>query len=77
MSSFSSNIAFTRAVKAVQIERGLRATSSRRHVPQILNAEDVARTLRYARVWGHSGFDGQQVGHEHVVEDGDVIELHT
>lgn len=38
---------------------------------------DVARTLRYARVWGHSGFDGQQVGHEHVVEDGDVIELHT
>ena len=38
---------------------------------------DVARTLRYARIWGHSGFDGQQVGHEHVVEDGDVVELHT
>jgi len=38
---------------------------------------DVARSLRYARVWGHSGFDGQQVGHEHVVEDGDIIELHT
>jgi ribosome-interacting GTPase 1 len=38
---------------------------------------DVARTLRYARVWGHSGFDGQQVGHEHLVEDGDIIELHT
>lgn len=38
---------------------------------------DVARTLRYARVWGHSGFDGQQVGHEHVVEDGDVVELHA
>ncbi|MBI4538654.1 MAG: TGS domain-containing protein [Gemmatimonadetes bacterium] len=39
--------------------------------------KDVARTLRYARVWGKSGFDGQQVGREHVVEDGDVVELHT
>jgi 50S ribosomal subunit-associated GTPase HflX len=39
--------------------------------------QGVARSLRYARVWGHSGFDGQQVGHEHVVEDGDVVELHT
>jgi uncharacterized protein len=38
---------------------------------------DVAQSLRYARVWGHSGFDGQQVGHEHAVEDGDVVELHT
>ncbi|HEX6707102.1 MAG TPA: GTPase [Albitalea sp.] len=38
---------------------------------------DVARALRYARVWGHSGFDGQQVGTEHVVEDGDVVELHN
>jgi len=38
---------------------------------------DVSRSLRYARVWGHSGFDGQQVGGEHVVEDGDVVELHT
>jgi len=39
--------------------------------------QDVARSLRYARVWGRSGFDGQQVGHEHAVEDGDVVELHT
>jgi hypothetical protein len=38
---------------------------------------DVARSLRYARVWGRSAFDGQQVGHEHLVEDGDVVELHT
>jgi hypothetical protein len=37
---------------------------------------DLARTLRYARVWGRSGFDGQQVGRDHRVEDGDVIELH-
>ena len=38
---------------------------------------DLERTLRYARVWGHSGFDGQQVGPEHVLTDGDVIELHA
>jgi ribosome-interacting GTPase 1 len=35
------------------------------------------RSLRHARLWGRSGFDGQQVGPEHRVEDGDVVELHT
>ena len=39
--------------------------------------KDLARSLRYARVWGASGFDGQQVGREHLVEDGDVVELHS
>jgi ribosome-interacting GTPase 1 len=39
--------------------------------------KDVARALRYARVWGKSGFDGQQVGRDHRVADGDVIELHA
>jgi len=38
---------------------------------------DLLRTLRYARIWGPSGFDGQTVGHEHHVADGDVVELHT
>jgi len=38
---------------------------------------DLTRTLRYARVWGKSGFDGQQVGRDHKVEDGDVVELHA
>jgi hypothetical protein len=38
---------------------------------------DVARSLRYARVWGPSAFDGQHVGPEHVVGDGDVVELHA
>jgi ribosome-interacting GTPase 1 len=38
---------------------------------------DLVRTLRYARLWGTSGFDGQQVGPEHHVADGDVIELHA
>jgi uncharacterized protein len=39
--------------------------------------QDLTRTLRYARVWGKSGFDGQQVGREHKVEDGDIVELHA
>lgn len=39
--------------------------------------KDLAHALKYARVWGKSGFGGQQVGREHRVADGDVIELHT
>ncbi len=38
--------------------------------------KDLARSLKYARVWGKSGFDGQQVGRDHPVADGDVVELH-
>ena len=38
---------------------------------------DLGRVLRYARLWGPSGFDGQQVGPEHRVADGDVVELHA
>jgi len=39
--------------------------------------KDVAHALRYARVWGASGFDGQQVGREHVLADRDIVELHA
>ena len=39
--------------------------------------KDLVRSLKYARVWGHSGFDGQHVGHEHVLGDGDIVELHA
>jgi uncharacterized protein len=38
--------------------------------------KDLARSLKHARVWGTSGFEGQQVGPGHVVADGDVVELH-
>lgn len=37
---------------------------------------DFGESLRYARLWGRSGFDGQQVGRDHLVADGDVLELH-
>ncbi len=38
--------------------------------------KDIAGKLRFARIWGASVFDGQQVGPEHAVEDGDIVELH-
>ena len=39
--------------------------------------KDLERSLRFARVWGHSGFDGQHVGADHALADGDIVELHT
>ncbi len=39
--------------------------------------KDIAEGLRFARIWGNEVFDGQQVGPEHIVTDGDLIELHT
>src|SRR5215469_536728 len=39
--------------------------------------QDVARSLKYARLWGSGAFDGQQVGPDHVIADGDVVELHA
>ena len=37
---------------------------------------DLARGLKFARMWGTGVFDGQQVGPSHLVSDGDVVELH-
>jgi hypothetical protein len=39
--------------------------------------KDDAHALRYARIWRRSGFDGQQVGRDHPVADGDIVELHA
>jgi len=39
--------------------------------------QDVARSLKFARLWGSGAFDGQQVGPDHGVADGDVLELHA
>ncbi len=35
-----------------------------------------AAELKFAKVWGSGKFDGQQVGADHVVDDGDILELH-
>jgi ribosome-interacting GTPase 1 len=38
--------------------------------------KEIAADLRYARLWGRGTFDGQHVGRDHVVADGDIVELH-
>ena len=37
---------------------------------------EIAKGLKFARMWGTDVFDGQQVGPDHLVADGDVVELH-
>ncbi|MBI3467269.1 MAG: 50S ribosome-binding GTPase [Planctomycetes bacterium] len=39
--------------------------------------KDLAEGLKFARIWGTGVYDGQSVGREHVVHDGDLIELHV
>jgi ribosome-interacting GTPase 1 len=38
---------------------------------------DVAAHLKFARIWGHARFEGQQVDRHHVLADRDVVELHA
>jgi len=38
---------------------------------------ELAERVRFARVWGHAKFDGQQVDRHHVLADRDVVELHA
>ena len=38
--------------------------------------KDFASNLRFARCWGSAKFDGQSIPHEHILQDGDIIELH-
>jgi ribosome-interacting GTPase 1 len=37
---------------------------------------EFTEKLKYVRVWGSGRFDGQQVPSDHVLEDGDIIEIH-
>lgn len=39
--------------------------------------KDIADRLKFARIWGHAAFDGQQVDRHHALEDRDVVELHA
>jgi small GTP-binding protein len=39
--------------------------------------QDFLRTLKSARIWGEGVYDGQMVGRDHVLHDGDVVELRT
>ncbi len=37
--------------------------------------QDFFKNLKSARVWGSAVYDGQMVGRDHVLQDGDVVEL--
>ncbi len=38
--------------------------------------KSFAQRMKYARVWGSGKFDGIMVKRDHVLQDGDIIELH-
>lgn len=39
--------------------------------------KEIAERMKFARIWGHAKFDGQQVDRHHVLADRDVVELHS
>ncbi|MFC1974206.1 GTPase [Chloroflexota bacterium] len=39
--------------------------------------KDFRNKLKYVQMWGSGKFDGQRVSRGHVLEDGDVVELHV
>jgi small GTP-binding protein len=39
--------------------------------------QDFLKSLKSARVWGSATHDGQMVGRDHILHDGDVVELRT
>ena len=39
--------------------------------------QDLFDKVKFAKIWGTSAHDGQSVGREHVLEDKDMVELHT
>ena len=54
----------------------LRAGSSVEEFAGLVH-KDFAEQLKSARAWGAGVFDGQQVGRDHILHDGDVVELRT
>ncbi len=47
-------------------------------VPGMLSYEDIQfQLVDLPPVWGTEVFDGRQVGHDHLVADGDLVELHV
>jgi len=39
--------------------------------------KDFRSQLKYAQVWGSGKFDGQRVKRQHVLQEGDIVELHV
>ncbi|MBN2103104.1 50S ribosome-binding GTPase [bacterium] len=39
--------------------------------------KELADHMIYARIWGSEKYDGQRVNRDHILEDGDILEIHT
>jgi len=39
--------------------------------------KDLAYSMTYSRIWGSEKYEGQRVNRNHILEDGDIIEIHT
>jgi ribosome-interacting GTPase 1 len=39
--------------------------------------KDIARNLKFARIWGKDKYDGQKVNRDYQLKDQDVVELHS
>jgi ribosome-interacting GTPase 1 len=39
--------------------------------------KSFAQRMKYARIWGSGKFDGVMIKRDHVLQDGDIIELHV
>jgi uncharacterized protein len=39
--------------------------------------KDVKAHMKFARIWGSGAFDGQTVQRDHVLEEGNVVEIHV
>jgi hypothetical protein len=55
----------------VVLPRGSRVADFASHIHK-----DFAQKLKFARIWGKQKYQGQMVQRDHVLQDGDVIELH-
>ncbi len=38
--------------------------------------KDFVKKLKYAKIWGKKVYDGQMVQRSHILEDGDIVEIH-
>lgn len=46
------------------------------HDAAVMIHKEIAERMHYARIWGSEKYDGQRVERDHVMADGDVLEVH-